>query len=53
MILMRICLLSDSKVTVYNHTHTLTIPCTCCYDVISGIQDLKIYSHARSLILSH
>ena len=30
---------------------TLTITCTCCYDVISGIQDLKIYSHADSLIL--
>ena len=26
--------------------------CTCCYDEIKGIQDLKIYSHADSLILS-
>ena len=43
---------ADSKVTVYTHTHTLTITCTCCYDVINGIQDLKIYSHADSLIIS-
>ena len=29
MILMRICLVSDSKVTVYTQTHTLTITITC------------------------
>ena len=35
------------------HTHTLTITCTCCcYNVINRIQDLKIYSHADSQILS-
>ena len=57
------------------HSHTFTIPCTCCYDEIKGAQDqdlfscwfsdslsiwfslsiyqdLKIYSHADSLILS-
>ena len=44
--------MSDSKVTVYTHTHTLTITCTCCHDVIKGTQDLKIYSHADSQILS-
>ena len=33
-------------------THTLTITCTCCYDEIKGTQDLKIYSHADSQILS-
>ena len=52
MILMRICLVSDSKVTVYTHTHTLTITCTCCYDEIKGTQDLKTCSHADSLFLS-
>ena len=48
---MRICLctVSDSS---YSHSHTLTITCTCCYDEIKGTQDLKIYSHAHSLILS-
>ena len=35
-----------------SHSHTLTITCTCCYDVINGIQDLKIYSHADSLSAS-
>ena len=35
-----------------SYTHTLTITCTCCYDEIKGTQDLKIYSHADSLILS-
>ena len=33
-------------------SHTLTASCTCCYDEIKGVQDLKIYSHADSLILS-
>ena len=33
-------------------THTLTITCTCCFDGIYGAQDLKIYSHADSPILS-
>ena len=51
MILMRICLctVSDSS---YSHSHTLAITCTCCYDEIKRTQDLKIYSHADSLILS-
>ena len=54
---MRICLVSDSEVTVtltltHSHTHILTVPCTCCHDMINGIQDLKIYCHADSLILS-
>ena len=31
---------------------TLTTSCTCCYDEIKGTQDLKIDSHAHSLILS-
>merc|ERR1711865_655086 len=37
---------------LHSHSHTLTITCTCCYDEIKGTQDLKIYSHADSLILS-
>ena len=43
---------------LHSHTHTLinTLHHACCYDEIKGIQDLKIYSHARSharsLILS-
>ena len=36
----------------HSHTRTLTITCTCCYDEINGIQDLKIHSHADSMILS-
>ena len=32
-------------------TQSLTTSCTC-YVEIKGIQDLKIYSHADSLILS-
>ena len=36
----------------HSHTHTLTISYTCCYDVINGIQNLKICSHADSLNLS-
>ena len=38
------------------HTHTTlisTLHYTCGYDEIKGTQDLKIYSHADSLILSH
>ena len=31
---------------------SLSITCTCCYDEIKGTQDLKIYSHADSQILS-
>ena len=34
----------------HSHTHPLTITCTCCYVEIKGTQDLKIYSHADSLI---
>ena len=34
-------------------THSLSLARTCRHDVINGIQDLKIYSHADSLILSH
>ena len=40
-----------SALQPHSHTHILTIPCTF-YDVINGIQDLKICSHADSLILS-
>ena len=36
----------------HNHTLITTLHCACCYDVFNGIQDLKIYSHAHSLILS-
>ena len=41
--------------TKISHAHSLilSITCTCCYDKIKGTQDLKIYSHAASLILSH
>ena len=41
-----------SPLTSHSHCHTLTITRTCCYDEIKGTQDLKIYSHAYSLILS-
>ena len=34
-------------------TVSLTVSCTCWYDEIKGTQDLKIYSHADSLILSN
>ena len=44
----RPCLFTHSQ----SHTHIPTISCTCCYDEIKGIQDLKIYSHADSLSLS-
>ena len=44
-----LCIVSDPS---YSHSHTLTINCTCCDDEIKGTQDLKIYSHAHSLILS-
>ena len=40
-------------IPTHSHTHTLTLTCTCCYDEIKGTQDLKIYSHAHSLILPH
>ena len=33
---------------LFSLTPTLTITCTCCYVVINGIQNLKIYSHADS-----
>ena len=47
------CEVSDraSALHAHSHTHTLTITCTCCYDVINGIQNLKICSHADSLVL--
>ena len=32
--------------------YLLTITCTCCYDETKGTQDLKICSHAHSLILT-
>ena len=40
-------------IPVYTHTHSLisTLHYTCCYDEIKGNQDLKICSHADSLIL--
>ena len=48
--------LSTSACQLHTHTlthpHTLTITCTGCYDEIKGTQDLKIYSHAHSLIPS-
>ena len=44
-----LCIVSDSS---YSLTHTLTITITCCYDEIKGTQDLKIYSHADSQILT-
>ena len=34
-------------------THSLSLTCTCCYDETKGTQDLKIYSRADSLSLSH
>ena len=40
----------DIKHLLFSLTHTLTITFTCCYEVINGIQNLKIYSHADSLI---
>ena len=45
-------LFSQSLTITHNHSLTLTISCTCCCDEIKGVQDLKIYSHADSLILS-
>ena len=39
-----------STLCLHSHSHTLT--CTYRYDEIKGTQDLKIYSHADSLILS-
>ena len=44
--------LTRSSLDTHNHRLTHTIACTCCYDGIKGIQDLKIYSHADSLTLS-
>ena len=39
-----------------SYTHTLALIITshhaCCYDEIKGTQDVKIYSHADSLILA-
>ena len=46
------CYLSVVPSTSHSHSHSLTITCTCCYDEIKGTQDLKIYSHADSQILS-
>ena len=44
--------LSICSSTSHSHSHTLTITYTCCYDEIKRTQDLKLYSHAHSLILS-
>jgi hypothetical protein len=33
-------------------SHTLTITCTCCYDVIKGIQDKNLFSCSFSDSLS-
>ena len=41
-----------SALQPHSHTRTSTITCACCYNVISGIQDLKNHSHADSPILS-
>ena len=53
MILTKMCLVSDSKITVHTHTHTLivTLHYTCC-DEINRTQDLKMCAHADSLILA-
>ena len=47
-----VCVMALSLWLSLSSPHTLTITCTCCYDEIKGIQDLKICSHADSLILS-
>ena len=50
--------LSQSLCLVLSHclflsmSLSFSITCTCCYDEIKGTQDLKIYSHADSQILS-
>ena len=36
---------------LFSLAQTLTVTCTCCYDV-EGVQDLEICSHADSLMLS-
>ena len=41
-----------SALQPHSHTHALTVTCICYYDEIKGTQDLKIYSHAHSQILS-
>ena len=38
--------------TSHSHSYTPTVTCTC-YGEIKGTQDLEIYSHAGSQILSH
>jgi hypothetical protein len=43
--------MADSKVTVYTLTHTLTVTCACCCDIVKGTQDLKMCSHADVPIL--
>ena len=47
----------ELKSKIYSHAHslilTLSITCTCCYDVINKSQDLKTCSQADSLILFH
>ena len=40
-----------SSVAIPVHTLIIILHYTCCYDEIKGIQDLKICSHADSLIL--
>ena len=44
-------LLSPRLLTVpsLKSSHLLTIACTCCYNAINEIQDIKIYSHADSI----
>ena len=53
MILMRICLVFDSKVTVYTHTHTLTHSLVLVVMMRSMKVKTSRYSHADSQILSH
>ena len=48
-----LCLSLSHTATCSNFPLSLTISCTCCYDVIKGIQDLKMRSHADSLIPCH
>ena len=48
----RPCLFTHSQSHTHNHTFTYTHYPVYCYDEVKGIQDLKIYSHADSLIPS-
>ena len=50
-----ICTCSFQVIRIPNYkrySHSLSITCICCFDEIKGTQDLKIYSHTDSQILS-